>query len=685
MMDYFWQCGSLLLIVLGPIPFVASVMHLQRRAVGTPCFARECLMVLTAWCGIEVLVGMCLGSIQSLRLHSVLISESALLLTGIAILSLLRRRSPLVRQSHAPLSESESSLFFMGTLILIGIALLWTVGVTPVTDFDSLWYHLPTMVHWYQSGTFATPDKVTVPAYYPFSWELLSLLFLLPFQADAFVAVPNFIAWIIFGFSIYAVSGMCGASRLSSLLACVLTLSAPMVTAHVLSLHVDFPMAAFFLSGLYFLLSCQRSRSSWDYAFFAVSLGLLCGIKTTGLLYGGLLCASLLLLEMQASLIQGGARHEPSARHPLFQAASLVAVGLAAIVAGYWYLRNFLEIGNPFGPFRVAVAGVTIFPGTTDLAEIRRTTSLAGLFSLRSVAHWKTFVGALKENFSIPLILLFGSVGFLPFRIMNKDQPVRRRELALIAALAIGAACLYWMTPYSAEDLDRTHQGQITPFIGDAMRYAFPLVGLLAIAGATALSMFPIREGGYLVMGATAVGMYFDHRTMLLLVWVGFVMVWSVPTLRGKVRLLASAASVLPVRVGMVMLCLLLAALAGRVGMQERAEKKVYSYGYFGILDFLDVNVNAQDSIGYFTSQPTYVLFGKNLNRRVVYVDASSLSLSQWVDRLKENNVRVVALGPIDGPTMLRQELVWLESPDSPFTRIYGQNVMGETLLYRLK
>ncbi len=120
-------------------------------------------------------------------------------------------------------------------------------------------------------------------------------------------------------------------------------------------------------------------------------------------------------------------------------------------------------------------------------------------------------------------------------------------------------------------------------------------------------------------------------------------------------------------------------------GDAEAGREEGLSYGYFGILEFLDANVNEQDPIGYFMSQPTYVLFGKNLNRRVISVDARSLSLPEWVSKLNARHVKVVALGPIDGPSMLRPELAWLESPDGPFTRIYGHNVMNETLLYRLR
>ena len=92
MIEYLWQCGSLLLIVLGPVPFVASIVKLKRSITGTPCFSHDCLMALTVWCAMEVLIGLLLGSMQSLRLSPVLLSESALLLPGTAMLYYVRQQ-----------------------------------------------------------------------------------------------------------------------------------------------------------------------------------------------------------------------------------------------------------------------------------------------------------------------------------------------------------------------------------------------------------------------------------------------------------------------------------------------------------------------------------------------------------------------------------------------------------------
>ncbi len=167
MIDYLWQFVSFLLIVFGPVPCVVAITRLRRCAVGTPCLSHDCLMALTAWCAMEVLIGLLLGSMQCLRLNALLLSEAALLLAGTAALYYVRCR-PLVRQEHSLPKEFDSSLFLMGILMLIGTGLLWSMLISPIIDFDSLWYHLPTIVDWYQSGTLSLSDHDTMPAYYPY-------------------------------------------------------------------------------------------------------------------------------------------------------------------------------------------------------------------------------------------------------------------------------------------------------------------------------------------------------------------------------------------------------------------------------------------------------------------------------------------------------------------------------------
>src|SRR3954463_16102163 len=54
-------------------------------------------------------------------------------------------------------------------------------------------------------------------------------------------------------------------------------------------------------------------------------------------------------------------------------AAAGVAVGfvLACLALGsYWYVRNWVDMGNPVYPFRVEAAGATVFEGPVKVSEV---------------------------------------------------------------------------------------------------------------------------------------------------------------------------------------------------------------------------------------------------------------------------------------------------------------------------
>ena len=74
---------------------------------------------------------------------------------------------------------------------LLGTTLLLRTVATPILETDSLVYHLPAVAQWYQAGTLSPVPRPDQIAYYPYDWELLSLLFVLPFGDDTAAAVPQ--------------------------------------------------------------------------------------------------------------------------------------------------------------------------------------------------------------------------------------------------------------------------------------------------------------------------------------------------------------------------------------------------------------------------------------------------------------------------------------------------------------
>src|SRR5437667_6894993 len=128
---------------------------------------------------------------------------------------------------------------------IMALSLLARVAMTPISDVDSLGYHLPAMATWYQHGSFVELEGFSFVARYPFSWEVLSGLFAMPFREDFLVAAPNLVAWSVFGLSIFLVSLVLGARRPEALTAALLALGMPIVREQMTTMHVDLALGAF--------------------------------------------------------------------------------------------------------------------------------------------------------------------------------------------------------------------------------------------------------------------------------------------------------------------------------------------------------------------------------------------------------------------------------------------------------
>ena len=107
---------------------------------------------------------------------------------------------------------------------------------------------------------------------------------------------------------------------------------------------------------------------------------------------------------------------------------------------------------------------------------------------------------------------------------------------------------------------------------------------------------------------------------------------------------------------------------------------------YRGIYEYIDKNTVPDERIGFFLSSRSYVFYGKNLDRQVLYVPFRADRLSAWIDNLRQNKIRTVGFGPLtetDADT--RKALSWLTSAQGPLQPVFGKDFNSEWVLYRLK
>ena len=262
---------------------------------------------------------------------------------------------------------------------------------------------------------------------------------------DVLVALPKLLAWFLWGLAIYATSVRIGATRVHSLCAASLALTMPFVIFDVNTLHIDIAFAAFVALAVYFMFCYASSRSLIDLALVVLSMAMVCGIKTSGLVYVPVLTLWFLVLVLADKRGVGVSEARASRRGDVVVFA--VAVVLSILVGGFWYFRNLFELGNPLGYVAVSVADIPIFSGPLSAQELRQTT-LTHVFRILSASDWLTITAQALARLQLPFALLCLQALFLP-RALARPHTVRRSHVVCLLVLFAAAVWLYCNTPYS--------------------------------------------------------------------------------------------------------------------------------------------------------------------------------------------------------------------------------------------
>jgi 4-amino-4-deoxy-L-arabinose transferase-like glycosyltransferase len=175
--------------------------------------------------------------------------------------------------------------------------------------------------------------------------------------------------------AVMAIGRSVGVSKTSALVAGFLYFLAPIVLAQATSNYVDVLLPGLFLTGFAFLLRAlgdlHRERvAAWPgprgltaLALAGLGLGLAAGSKALGLLYAGvavLLLLGNLLWARRAHRVGGGQAVR----------AFLVLLVVLFVAGSFWYIRTWINYGDPLFPTRIEVAGVTFGSGPQLLSQL---------------------------------------------------------------------------------------------------------------------------------------------------------------------------------------------------------------------------------------------------------------------------------------------------------------------------
>jgi len=249
------------------------------------------------------------------------------------------RRWPALWRENRPLLHVPGFFERLGiTLVIAMLAIVLVRGLSPVTDYDGLAYHLVVPRDYVRAGRiFPYPGEAH------FNFPLAVDLLYIPAVSLGLESAAKLIhlgLGALLGLGVYTLAERLLKSRRGAWLALLVFATTPVIGTVGGYAHTDLGWALFEFLAAYALL-CWIAEEERGWLWLAgIFAGLGLGSKYLGLPVLGVLG---LVLLIQRGLV---------ARRPWRQVLGEgLLFGLAAlVVAAPWYLKNWLWLGNPFYP-----------------------------------------------------------------------------------------------------------------------------------------------------------------------------------------------------------------------------------------------------------------------------------------------------------------------------------------------
>jgi hypothetical protein len=313
-------------------------------------------------------------------------------------------------------------------IIVVGIWLLvfgyfaWWGGTRPVWEGDSVAYHLP-IAQMVSQGRWLDQEAFWKPwYYYPAMGEVL----LAGWMATGLPANWfNLLGWVILSGVVYGLGRRLRLGKEAAVIAAVTVAMWPSVIRLIPTQTVDIWVAVWWVSAALKLMKK-------DFVWAGVFLGMLVGTK-----YSGLIFALILILFFYNNL----------KNHFWYWFIPMILIG------GFWYLRNWILVGNPVYPMDISWLG---WKGEPNLVLFTGK-PIATLFSApwsvieALISEYLMWAGLLllplvvRNKWTILGLLNFGVYLLLPSRPENIVSDLRYIYPAMIPLLL--AAWRKWGTP----------------------------------------------------------------------------------------------------------------------------------------------------------------------------------------------------------------------------------------------
>jgi hypothetical protein len=456
------------------LPVAFTSRRLQRAYVpasGALAALAGCVLALSL-----LLVGAELLGVASLLRSGPIIGLFVLIAIGArAVIAVgeTQRADAAPAHSHRPaarLLDVRSAAAVLGLCVVVAQWCVQSANAlgAGMLNFDTLWYHMPFAARFAQTGSvaaiqFTQADPIT--AYYPANSELVHAIGIVALHSDLLSPLLNLL-WLAVAMLACWCFGRPWRLERETLTAGCLALSLPVLAAtQPGQAFNDIPGLAMLLAAAALVVHVERKPSLLVLA--GLALGFAAGVKATFLVPALAMVATVPLLFARGRRVR----------------ALLALAPPVALTAGWWYLRNLVDTGNPLG-LRLHL-GPLLLPGPrSPIANALQQTVFS---ELEHVSLWQS---RFAPGLSHALGPLWPAVLALCLGAVVTGVGIVRDSRVRVLALAAGAAGItYLFLPTGA-----TAIGQGTSLFEVNLRYATPALAIGLVLAPIVLSRAPGRR-----------------------------------------------------------------------------------------------------------------------------------------------------------------------------------------------
>ena len=327
------------------------------------------------------------------------------------------------------------------------------------TDFDSLWYHMPLIDSWLQTGSLYVPDCARW--YFPGNSELLGVWATAGCSGDFLVPLSNVPVVILWGFATLAIFQSLQVPRNLQYVGTAGVLAVYTTIHETIDASNDLMVVGCFSAALALILRVKLdSRLRPDRVestLIGVAIGVLAGTKHIALGYAlGVVCLLMVCIIWKRSLRTG--------------ARSLVWCCMSAMpFCLYWYARNGWVTGLALYPIgAVEAVAENTYP---DLWS----TSIAGnghpqMFKFVFDAVWQKCGPLHVACLGLVPVILIGLPMSSRAIAGTSDNDAGLLKGLLVSSAVVGCLSIWLVTPYCVEDEPGSLNiccGRTLPFVTD--------------------------------------------------------------------------------------------------------------------------------------------------------------------------------------------------------------------------